>query len=141
MDRKVVGALAMALVAALALASCGSGSLSRADLVKQANAICRHRAAQIASMQRRYANNFRGLVAAALPVASKGLDELRKLKPPSSLKTRYEQFLALERAQLDQVRAALVAQKTGRRPRTAEPPAQIHRRGDVTRELGLTACI
>jgi hypothetical protein len=34
------------------------------------------------------------LVTVALPVASKGLDDLKALKPPSSLKRTYEQFLA-----------------------------------------------
>ncbi len=136
MNRKI-GALVLALV----VVGCGgSGTLSRAELVKQANAICRRRTAQIESIRGHYARDFRGFLVAAFPAARKSLDELQALKPPSSLKHSYEEFLSGERAQIEHVRAIVAAQKAGRRPGPGEGVTQIHRQGRIVHSLGLEAC-
>ena len=140
MDRKGVGAAVAVL--ALGIASCGgSAALSRAELTKRANAICKHRTAKINAAQVRRKGSTTAFMAAALPIASKSLDELAALKPPASLKSKYDQFMTGERSQIGTVRRALAALRAGRRPGPGESVGDLHRQAQVTRDLGLEACI
>jgi len=138
MDRKLIAAIAVIC----AIAGCGgSGRLSRADFVARANAVCRQRVATISSMQKRYARDFRGFVAAAAPIASRSVDDLRAIKPPSSLQGAYDRFLAGEQAQVSHIRAIVAAQKAGRSPDAHESIADIHRQAKIARSLALDACV
>jgi hypothetical protein len=137
MDRKVVGALALAL----ALASCGSSTLSRADLVKQANAICRHQQSLLNSEQKRAGRNFRAFVSGALPIVERRFEELKKLTPSSSsLKASYARFVGYERVNLAQVREIVAAQRTGRRPSVIQHNEEGHKRAALVESLHLSEC-
>lgn len=137
MDRKVLSAVVAALV--LALAGCGGSSepLSRADFAKQANAICVKRKALVATAQRQHRNDFRGAIRQALPGFAKTIDELASLKAPTEEKARLAEIVAVERAQLVRIRAAIA----GRRSTSQETAATIHKQAEFKRELGLTACV
>jgi hypothetical protein len=140
MNRNVVGALVGAFV--LVATGCGGSTpLSRAQLVRQANAICMRRTARIAAVQRSSKGNAKAFMSAALPVASRTLDELKALKPPTSMKGAYDRFIAGERAQVAQAESALVAFRANRRPAHGETVAQMHAQARVTQELGLEDCI
>lgn len=135
MDRKVVGAL----VLTLALASCGSSTRPKGDWRMQANTICRQRTSQLASLQKK-SKDFRAFAAAALPVASKSLEELQKIAPPPSIKAEYGEFLAGQRALTDQARSILKPRTAGARPPASETAAEAHRRVRLINSLGLKPC-
>jgi hypothetical protein len=136
MDRKVLGAVLAML--ALGATGCGggTGTLSRADFVKQANAICKRRTAQIAMTEARHRRSFRAGVTAALPLIVKSEEELRALKPPAELKGRYDELIAIERAQLQRIRQALA----GHPSRGGDPGNELHRQASLRTELGLGGC-
>src|SRR3569832_709981 len=126
MDRKVLGAAVAALV--LAMAGCGSSAtLSRADFTKQANAICTKRRAAIAKAQSQHRNDFKGTVKQVLPQYSKSVDQLAGLKAPAEVKPRLAQLVAIERAQLRRIEAAIA----GRRATSSESVAANHKQADI----------
>jgi hypothetical protein len=140
MDRKGVGAAVAVL--ALGIASCGgSAPLSRTAFTKRANAICKHRTAGIAAVRLRHRREMAAYMAAALPIASKSIDELAGLKPPPRLQAMYRAFLTGERSQVETVRRALAALRAGRRPGHGETVDALHRQARITRELGLEECV
>jgi hypothetical protein len=89
-------ALLSVALATLVVVGCGgSSSLSRADLVSRANTICKRvndkiSAAGTATSAADVVRIGPGIVAAE----QQGLNELRKLKPPSSLKADWNKILA-----------------------------------------------
>jgi predicted small lipoprotein YifL len=142
MEGKVIRALMVAMLA-LGLASCGgSGPLSRADLVKQANAICKQRTADVAAMRKRvHTRDFATFVAAVLPVVDKDTSKLEALKPPQELKSAYTTWTAGVRAQITHVRGSLAALRAHRRAPSGESPAAAERQAKLARQLGLTSCL
>jgi hypothetical protein len=136
MDRKVLGAVVAAL--ALALASCGgSDTLSRADFVKQANAICKRRTVMIAATQQHHRNDVRGAIEEALPVFAKTIDGLASLHAPAESKASISKIIAIERAQLGRIRAIAA----GHRPSSAESLPVLHEQSNLKRQLGLESCV
>jgi len=141
MGEKVIRVLALVALV-LGLASCGgSRPLSRADLVKQANAICRQRAADIAATRKRvHTRDFATFVAAALPVADRAASKLEGLKPPKELTSAYSRWTAGVRAQVTQIKRALAALRAHRRVPNGEGLAAAEREAKLARQLGLTGC-
>jgi hypothetical protein len=140
MRGKIVRAL-LVVALALGLASCGSSKpLSRADLVKQANVICKQRSTGIDKLRPRYARSLVGLVAAATPVIDESIADLGKLKPPSELKGKYAQFIAGERARVARLKTAVAAFKAHRRPPSESSAADEHRLTALKEQLGLGTC-
>lgn len=96
------------VVAALALvAGCGNGNdkrLSKVDFVTQANAICAKYEKRVQSRmagvpagdQKQLASSIKNV----LPLIRKGNDELRSLKPPGSLQSRFDSWMGLADAEV-----------------------------------------
>src|SRR5690242_4702058 len=86
-------ALAFAL-AALAAGCGGSSRLSKAEYVKRADAICAKYNAKIRALGRPTAiSGLPAYVDKALPLARKGDDELRALKPPKDEEQTAKEWL------------------------------------------------
>ena len=88
----------LVLAAALALAGCGGGgktTLSKAEFVAQANAICKDYDARINALgDPGSIEDLVGLAAKAKPIAEDGVAKLRALKAPEDLQARYDEYLA-----------------------------------------------
>jgi hypothetical protein len=83
-------------LAALVVAGCGgSSTLSRADFVKQANAVCRRVNTKISSAgQATSAADVVRIGPAVVAAEQNGLADLRKLKPPANLQADWTKILA-----------------------------------------------
>src|SRR2546423_12486539 len=89
-------ALAFAIVLAIVVAGCGGGSgrLSKAEYAKRADAICTKYNAKIRALGRPTAiSGLPAYVDKALPLARKGDDELRSLKPPKDEEQTAKEWL------------------------------------------------
>ena len=133
-------AVLIAVVGAIAFAAAGCGgskTLSRAELVKQVNAICKQREARTEAVAAR-AKTLLVAEQRALPIVSKSVDDLGALKPPASVRAKYARFVAYERTMLAKGRRALAGRGVGRETRQ---DAQLgHARYGLITELGFTAC-
>ena len=138
--------LAVAAVIALA-AGCGGGGkrLSRAEFSKQADAICSKYNAKIRALGQ--PGSVRALpryVDRALPIARKGTEELRGLKPPKDEEKIANEWLdqndsavgALERLR----DAARHADRTGIQAALSEAAAANRAANGFARQLGLRVC-
>ena len=127
------------VVAAMALVAGGCGSkgnrLSKAEFVKQANAIC-------AKYERRVQKRMAGIPAGdeaqlassiekVLPVIREGNDELRSLKPPDGLQGHYDRWMKIADAE---VAAASKLQKRAAQGRPPGNPVRVRRAADQGRE-------
>jgi Tfp pilus assembly protein PilP len=134
MDRRAL----VAGVSVLALVGCGGASrLTRAEFIKQANAICKHRAAAISAIEVRHGKDFRAALKEALPTAFEDLRKLEALKPPHALQDRYRVVMVHERAQLERVKRVLEGHRVG----PGEGSVERHRDGRFRAQLGLSACV
>ncbi len=86
---------ALAFAVAALVAGCGgSGRLSKADYVKQADAICTKYNAKLKALARPTSiGDLAAYVDKALPLARKGDDELRALKPPKDEEQKAKEWL------------------------------------------------
>jgi len=96
------------VIAALGLVAAGCGSksnrLSKAEFVSRANAICAKYEKRVQSRmagvpagdQKQLANS----IGTVIPVIRKGNDELRSLKPPGSLQSRFDSWMGLADAEV-----------------------------------------
>ena len=88
------------LAAALALAGCGGGdtaggTLTKAEFVAQANAICKDYDARITALgEPGSIDDLVGLAEKAKPIAEDGVAKLRALKAPEKLQASYDKYLA-----------------------------------------------
>jgi hypothetical protein len=98
------------LVIAL-VSGCGSSNskgLSKAEFVSQANAICAKYEKRVQSRmagvpagdQKQLASSIKNV----LPLIRKGNDELRSLKPPGSLQSRFDSWMGLADAEVGAAR-------------------------------------
>jgi hypothetical protein len=138
--------LAGAVVVVLAAGCGGSGKrLSRAEFSKQADAICSKYNAKIRALGQ--PGSIRALpryVDRALPIARKGTDELRALKPPKDEEKTANEWLdqndsavgALERLR----DAARRADRTGIQAALSEAAAANRAANRFARQLGLRVC-
>ena len=138
MDRNVVGTVVVVL--ALSIAGCGgSGSLSRADLAKQASAICKQRTTNVALLFKQHSGDSRAFMTAAIPVATKSLGDLRALKPPTELQSTFNSFLAAQREEIDAVQHTLATHGSDNEAEGATG-AKLHVRERLAKTLGITSC-
>jgi uncharacterized lipoprotein len=142
MRRLLVGAALLVLLAACG----GSGGLSRADYVKQANAVCRDGAKQIAALE--VPSDVTGLPAAAARVVAvqrTTLDRLRAIHPPKADKSQIVKWIALVDQTVDQAEMSATSQRDGdiQRAVTANVngAALDVRADEIARGYGLKMCV
>ena len=140
-------------VAALALIAGGCGNkderLTKAEFVKQANAIC-------AKYEQRVQKRMAGIPAGdeaqlassiekVLPVIREGNDELRSLKPPDGLQGHYDRWMKIADAEVAAASKLQNALRNGDRQAIQSAFAELQTK-DVDQdrlarqELGLTGC-
>lgn len=94
-SKRAVARLSVALAAVVVAGCGGSSTLSRADFVKQANAVCKRVNTKITSAgQATSAADVVRIGPAVVAAERKGLVDLRKLKPPKSLQADWTKILA-----------------------------------------------
>jgi hypothetical protein len=101
MARRTVLALSLAALA-LAFAACGGkdDSLSKAELVTQADAICRSVRQKTSALGNPTTfAELQRLGAKAQDISNAGVDKLRELKPPDSFQDEWKRMLALAERQ------------------------------------------
>jgi hypothetical protein len=131
MDRRFLIVTATAI--AVTFGGCGSSSsLTRAELVKQANAICKRREAtlyRVLTTARSRAVVQRKLV----PTMDNSVADLAALKPPTSMKARYERFIADQRFRMNRIRRELLGKPN-------RGPNRGHERYNLIVQLGFREC-
>jgi len=142
MRRVLVGAALLALLAACG----GSSGLSKADYVKQADAVCRDGAKQIAALE--VPSDVTGLPAAAARVVAvqrATLDRLRAIHPPKADKAQIAKWIALVDQTLDQAEMSASSQRRGDLQRAvtanANGAALDGRADEIARGYGLRTCV
>lgn len=144
MRRALVGA-----VVALVVAACGgAGGTSKADYVKQANAVCRDAAKQVAALRipsRADVTAMPKAAARVVAVQRRALDQLRAIKPPKPDRTEIAKWVALVDQTIDQADLSAAAQKDGEIQRAITANANgsaLDRRADeIARAYGLRMCV
>jgi hypothetical protein len=137
---------ALAFVLAVLAAGCGgSGRLSKADYAKRADAICTKYNAKIRALGR--PTGISGLPAyvdKALPLARKGDDELRTLKPPKDEEQTAKEWLDQNDSvvgSMERLRdAAKKSDRAGIQTALNEASAANQTANRLARQLGLSVC-
>ncbi len=145
MRRALVGAAVVALL----VAACGAGGgASKADYVKQANAVCRDAAKQVAALRipgRADVTAMPKAAAEVVAVQRRALDRLRAIKPPKADRARIAKWVALVDQTIDQADLSAAAQKHGDIQRAITANANgsaLDRRADeIARGYGLRMCV
>jgi len=140
MQRKLAGALLVAL--AFGTVACGSASksLTAAQLRTRAGAVCRDVTRRIETLQVGASNaTLHASLARAAVVLSDGLDKLHALTPPKQLAAHYAAFLAWEESRRDAARTLSHGARLSARERRA---IQAHHSPvtPLSRQLGLSGC-
>lgn len=140
----------LVLAAALALAGCGGGgtsggTLTKAEFVAQANAICKDYEARIDALgEPGSIDDLVDLAAKAKPIAESGVAQLRALKPPEELQTRYDEYLATGDVNVALLAQLGIAAKAGDFAAIekigTEGEDNSDRAHGIAAELGLTEC-
>jgi hypothetical protein len=134
MDRK--SCIAVLAMAGVAIGGCGgSKPLSRAELVKQANVICKEREAKVQAVLKT-ARELKAAERTLLPTMTDAVARLRALRPPESSRAQYTQFVALDAALVTGIRRNLAGQHAD----SAAESARGHKRYRLTQQLGLSEC-
>jgi hypothetical protein len=138
-------ALAVAVVGLAAGCGGGGGRLSKAEYAKQADAICTKYNAKLKALSR--PTSISGLpdyVGKALPLARKGDDELRGLKPPKDKEQTAKEWLDQNDSVVGAMERLRDAAKKGDRAgiQTALNEASSANRtaNGLARQLGLNVC-
>jgi hypothetical protein len=144
MRRALVGAG----VALLVVACSGGGGTTKADYVKQANAVCRDAAKQVAAVRipgRADVASMPRVAADVVGVQRRALIHLKAIKPPKQDRARITRWIALVDQTIDQADLSAKAQKDGDIPRAiaanANGTALDHRADDIARAYGLRMCV
>ncbi len=143
MRRALVGAAVALLVVA-----CSGGGMTKADYVKQANAVCHDAAKQVAALRipgRADVASMPKAAASVVAVQRKALGRLRAIKPPKQDRAEITRWIALVDQTIDQADLSARAQKDGDigRAITANTngTALDHRADDIARKYGLRMCV
>jgi hypothetical protein len=133
------------VIAALAAGCGGSGRLSKADYAKRADAICTKYNAKLKALAR--PTSISGLPAyvdQALPLARKGDDELRALKPPKGEAKTAKEWLDQSDSvvgSMERLRdAAKKGDRTGIQTALNEASSANRTANRLARQLGLSVC-
>jgi hypothetical protein len=147
----MVGARLLAGVAvaaaALTATGCGGGDarLSRGELEQQANGICDGFQRKLDALEqssdfetlRRFAEDAR-------PILQRGVDDLRELKPPEDIQSRYTAWVdatAEDIVLIERVRNAARRQDAAAVERISDDVSAADERADgMARQLGLDTC-
>ena len=139
------GFLALAVV--ILAAGCGGGEkrLSKEEYSKQADAICTKYNAEIKALgQPRSIRALPGYVDRALPIARKGTDELRGLKPPKDEEKTAKEWLDQNDsvvAAMERLRdAAKHADRDGVQSALTDASSANRAANRFARQLGLRIC-
>ena len=139
--------IALAVVITGLVAGCGGGSsrLSKADYAKQADAICAKYNAKIRALGRPTAvSGLPAYVDKALPLARKGDDELRGLKPPKDEERKAKEWLDQNDSVVGSMERLRDAAKKGDRPgiqaALTEASSANRAANGLARRLGLNVC-
>ena len=137
----------LVLAVAVLAAGCGGGEkrLSREDYSKQADAICTKYNAKIKALgQPGSIRALPGYVDRALPIARKGTDELRRLKPPKDEEKTAKEWLDQNDsvvAAMERLRdAAKHADRTGVQSALTDASSANRASNRFARQLGLRVC-
>jgi hypothetical protein len=135
------------VLAVVLLAACsgGSGRLSREEYSKQADAICTKYNAKLKALARPTSiNALPAYVDQALPLARKGDDELRALKPPKDEEQTAKEWLDQNDSvvgSMERLRdAATKGDRTGIQTALNEATSANRTANGLARRLGLTVC-
>lgn len=138
----IVGALAVALIAA-GCGSSGSDTLTKAEYVKEANAVCdrgeKERSDAISEFGRTAGQNLpqkqvqKGLVDATLPTFQKLSSELAALPVPKEEAKRVEEFNRAFLAAVEAIEARWHV--------IIENPALFGEANDIAEKIGTTECL
>jgi hypothetical protein len=114
------GLKVVAAVAVLGVAGCGGGSsnktLSYSDFSKQANAICKTSNDKSKAVSAKITGNVKTdapVFAQLIPEIQTARDDFAKLKPPTELKSDFDQFLSITDQQIANAKKAQTAAKAG----------------------------
>ena len=143
--------LSLAGLAALALAGCGGGgdtaggTLTKAEFVAQANAICKDYDARIDALgEPGSIEDLVGLAEKAKPIAEDGVAKLRALKAPEDLQASYDEYLATGDVNIELVVQLGEAAKSGDVAAIEKIGTEGEENADkahgIAAELGLTDC-
>jgi hypothetical protein len=148
MKRILVGVVGAVLLTALLGACGGGGGTTKADYVKQANAICRDAAKQVAALRipaRADITDMPKAAAKVVTVQRKAVDRLRAIKPPKHDRAVIVKWIALVDQTIDQADVSAAAQKDDDIPRAVTANANgtaLDRRADeIARGYGLRMCV
>jgi hypothetical protein len=145
-------ALSALTVAALALVSagCGDGTrLTRAEFVKQANAICARYEQRVGRLMSKVTagdeQQLARSIGQVLPVIRRGNDELRALRPPADLQDPFDRWLEIaddEAGTAQELRVGLRSNdQTAVRHALAKLQREDGEQDEVARgRLGLAGC-
>ena len=133
------------VIAGLAAGCGGSGRLSKADYVKQADAICTKYNAKLKALARPTSiSALPAYVDKALPLARKGDDELRALEPPKDEEQSAKEWLDQNDSVVGSMERLRDAAKKGDRAgiQTAlnEASSANQTANRLARQLGLRVC-
>ncbi len=144
MKRILVGAAAGMLLVACG----GGGGMSKADYVKQANAVCRDAAKQVAALRIPARADIASMPKAAANVVAvqrKAVDRLRAIRPPKHDRAEIAEWIALVDQTIDQADVSARAQKDDDITRAITANANgtaLDRRADqLARGYGLRMCV
>jgi hypothetical protein len=138
--------LALAFVIAALLAGCGGSSrLSKAEYAKRADAICTKYNAKLNALARPTSvSGLPAYVGQALPLARKGDDELRALRPPQDAEQTAKEWLDQNDSVVGSMERLRDAAKKGDRSgiQTAlnEASSANQTANRLARSLGLSVC-
>ncbi len=138
-------------LAALALAGCGGGgdksggTLTKAEFVALANAICKDYDARIDALgEPASIEDLVGLAEKAKPIADDGVAKLRALKAPEDLQASYDKYLATGDVNIDLLMQLGEAAKSGDVAAIEKIGTEGEDNADkahgIAAELGLTEC-
>jgi hypothetical protein len=139
----------VAVVVLLAVAGCGGDDgndrLTKAELVQQADAVCVEYARKVKALgDPQTLTDLSTYARSAHQALANGLDELRKLRPPAELQTRYDTWVAAgERAlgRIDELQKAAAKGDQTEIRRLVDAATREDAQSDrLASQLGMTDC-
>ena len=146
--RRTSKLITSACIAALVLAACGSDykGLSKAEFVKQADAICVKNQAETEKLAKAVGDNptiaqVKDVYADQLiPAFDDQVDELRALKPPEADRETITKMLDDLSAGIDEAGASIAAMKSLKELDALEEPAGFKSANAAAKAYGLKKC-